>query len=69
MVNGCHLIFPCKICNKNVNDKDPAIQCNICNFRVDIKSNNLNYNDYKYFQGNNDPWYCIAQAQYFLLIA
>ena len=31
MFNGClpqsHLIFPCKICNKNVNDKDHAIQC------------------------------------------
>ena len=31
MVNGClphsHLILPCKICNKNVNDKDRAIQC------------------------------------------
>ena len=64
MVNGClpqsHLIFPCKICNKNVNDKDHAIQCDICNFWVHIKCHNLNYIVYKYLQGNNDPWYCIT---------
>ena len=64
MVNGClpqnHLIFPCKICDKNINDKDHAIQCDICNFWVHIKCNNLNYIDYKYLQGNNDPWYCIT---------
>ena len=64
MVNRClpqsHLIFPCKICNKNVNDKDHAIQRDICNLWVHIKCNNLNYIHYKYLQGNNDPWYCIT---------
>ena len=64
MVNGClpqnHMTFPCKICNKNVNDNDHAIQCDICDFWVHIKCNNLNYIDYKYLQGNNDPWYCIT---------
>ena len=53
-------IFPCKICNKNVNDNDHAIQCDTCNFWVHIKCSNLNYIDYKYLQGNNDPWYCIT---------
>ena len=64
MVNGClplsHLIFPCKICNNNVNDKDHAIQCDIYNFWVHIKCNNFNYIDYKYLRGNSDPWYCIT---------
>ena len=57
MINGCLpqscLSFPCKICNKNVNHKDHAIQCDICNCWVHIKCNNLNYIDYKYLQGNN----------------
>ena len=64
MVNGClpqsYLMFPSKICNKNINDKDHAIQCDICNFWVPIKCNNLNYIDQKYLQGNNDPWNCIT---------
>ena len=38
MFNRClsqnHMTFPCKICNKNVNDND---QCDICNFWVHIK--------------------------------
>ena len=55
-----HMTFLCKICNKNVNDNDHAIQCDTCNFWVDIKCNSLNYIDYKYLQSNNDPWYCIT---------
>ena len=48
------------------------IQCDICNFWVHIKCNNLYYIDYKYLQGNNDPWLgllLLAQAQHFPLIA
>ena len=64
MVNRClphnYLTFPCKICNKTVNDHEYAIQCDICNFWIHIKCNNLNYINYKYLQGNNDPWYCIT---------
>ena len=71
MVNGClpqsHLIFPCKICNKNVNDKDHAIQCDICNFWVHIKCKNLNYIDYKVTMILGTV--LLAQAQYLLLIA
>ena len=51
--------FLCKICNKNVNDNDHAIQCDICNFQVHIKRNNLNYIDYEYLQGKNNLWYYI----------
>ena len=49
MVNGClpqnYLTFLCTIYNKNANDSDHAIQCDICNFWVYIKCNNINYID------------------------
>ena len=53
-------IFPCKICNIDINNKDRAVQCDICQFWIHIKCNKLNYTDYKYPQGPNDPWYCIS---------
>ena len=56
------MTFPCRICNKSVNDNDHAIQCDICNFWVHIKFHNLNYTDYKYLQGSNDPWHCITRS-------
>ena len=56
------MTFPCRICNKSDNDNDHAIQCDICNFWVHIKFHNLNYTDYKYLQGNDDPWYCITHS-------
>ena len=34
-----------------------AIQCNSW---VHIKCNDLNYNDYKFLQNSNDPWFCIS---------
>ena len=64
MVNGClpqnHMTFPCKICNKKVNDNDRATECDICNFWLHIKYNNLNYVHYKYLKGSNDHWHCIT---------
>ena len=55
MDNGClpqtPVTFPLRICNKNVNDNDHAIQCDICNFWLHIKFTNLNYIDFKYLQG------------------
>ena len=64
MVNGClpknHLTFLHRIIYKNVSYNDHAIQCDICNFWVHIKCNNLNYIDYKDLQGNKDPWHCIT---------
>ena len=32
----------------------------VSNFWVHIKFNNLNFIDYKYLQGNNDPWFCVT---------
>ena len=41
MGNGClpqnQMTFSCRICNKNFNDNDHAIQCDIYNFSVHIK--------------------------------
>ena len=51
--------FPCKVCGKNVNDNDQAIQCDLCNYWIHINCNNFNYIDYKSLQNSNDPWYCI----------
>ena len=52
--------FPCKLCLKNVTDNDNAIWCDLCQTWVHIKCNHLNYMDYKYQQGCNEPWYCLS---------
>ena len=31
--------FPCKICAKNVQDKDKAVQCDLCELWIHIKCN------------------------------
>ena len=53
-------VFPCKICNSNIKDTDSAAQCDICQFWIHIKCNNLNHIGYKYLQGSSDPWFCIS---------
>ena len=50
MCNINHPKFPCKICAKNVHDKDKAVQCDLCELWIHIKCNNLNYLDYRYLQ-------------------
>ena len=52
--------FPCKICENNVTYCNQAIQCDLCDSRVHIKCNDLNYIDYKFLQNSNDPWFCIS---------
>ena len=44
---------------KNVNDNYRAIQCDLCNYWININDNNFNYIDYKFLENSNDPWYCI----------
>ena len=51
--------FPCRICTKNVHDKDKAVQCDLCELWIHIKCNNLNYLDYRYLQNCDESWYCI----------
>ena len=45
MCNITYPKFPCRICEKNVSDKDKAVQCDLCKLWVHIKCNNLNYLD------------------------
>ena len=42
-----NVIFPCKICNTNIKDTDSAARCDICQFWIQMKCNNLNHIDYK----------------------
>ena len=51
--------FPCRICTKNVHDKDKAVQCDLCELWIHIKCNNLNYLDYRYLQNCDESWYYI----------
>ena len=59
MCNINHRKFPCKICARNVYDKDKAIQCDLCELWIHIKCNNLSYLDYSYLQNCDESWYCI----------
>ena len=59
MCNINHPKFPCRICAKNVHDKDKAVQCDHCELWIHIKCNKLNYLDYRYLQNCDEPWYCI----------
>ena len=54
-----HPKFPCTICAKNVQDKDKAVQCDLCELWIHIRFNNLNYLDYRYLQNYDESWYCI----------
>ena len=51
--------FPCSICTKTIGDNDDSIYCDNCNLWVHIKCNNLNFIDYQYLNGNDDPWFCL----------
>ena len=59
MCNIKHPKFPCRICTKNAHDKDKAVQRDLCELWIHIKSNNLNYLDYRYLQNCDKCWYCI----------
>ena len=59
MCNVNYPKFPCRICAKIIHDKDKVVQCDICEFWIHIKCNNLNYLDYRYLQNCDESWYCI----------
>ena len=60
-INVNIIVYPCKICHVNVNNKkESAAQCDICQSWVHMKCNKLNQIDYKYLQDSNDPWYCLS---------
>ena len=52
--------FPSKICENNETNCDQAIQCDLCDFWVHTKCNDLNYIYYKFLQNSNPPWFCIS---------
>ena len=58
--NANNIVYPCKICHVNINNKDSAAQCDICQSWAHIKCNKLNHIDYKYLQGSYEPWYCLS---------
>ena len=60
MCNINHPIFFCRICAKNVHDKDKVVQqcANLCKLLIHIKCNNVNYLDYRYLQNCDESWYC-----------
>ena len=59
------IAFPCGVCQKAVAKNHKAICCDICQKWIHIKCNNLNKNDYKFFQENIDEQFfcvnCIAE--------
>ena len=59
MCNINHPKFHCRICAKNVRDKDNALKCDLCKLWIHIKCNNLNHLDYRYLQNYDESWYCI----------
>ena len=59
MCNINHPKFPRKVCAKNVQCKDKAVQCDLCELWIHIKCNNLNYLGYRYLQTCDESWYCI----------
>ena len=56
MCNVNYLKFPCKICAKSVHDKDKAVQCDLCDFWIQIQCNNLSYLGYRYLQNCDESW-------------
>ena len=59
MWNIKHPKFPCRICTKNVHDKDKPVQCDLYELWIHIKCNNINYLDYRYLLNCDESWYCI----------
>ena len=51
--------FLCSVCHKSTGDKENSFFCDLCKLWIHIKCNNLDYVDYQYLPGCNDPWYCL----------
>ena len=59
------IAFPCGVCQRAVAKSHRAICCDICQKWIHIKCNNLDKNDYKFFQENTDEQFfcvnCVAE--------
>ena len=56
---NCNITFPCEICNTNTKDTDSTTQCDICQFWIHMRCNNLIHIDDKYIQRSSNHWFCI----------
>ena len=54
------IVYPCKMCHVNVNNKYSVAHCGICQSWVHMKRHKLNHIDCKYLQGLSDSWYCLS---------
>ena len=53
-------VYPCSVCDKNVNNNHLAIECTHCNLWSHNKCNNIDKKQYIVFQSYPDlPYYCI----------
>ena len=66
MCNIHHPKFLCRIYAKNVEDKDKAVQCDLCELWIHIKCSKLNYLNYRYVQNCDESWYSLDCAHFFL---
>ena len=64
--SSSNIVFPCKICNININNKDSVIQCD-SQFWIDIKCNKLNHIDYNCLEGSNDRFGTLANKKFLFL--
>ena len=53
------IAFTCSICTKAIGDNDNSLYCDRCNLWVYTKCKNLNFIDYQYLNGNDDPWFSL----------
>ena len=37
-----NIVFPCKLCSGNINDRDAALEFDMCQFWVHLRCNKLN---------------------------
>ena len=59
MCNINHPNFPSRICAKTFHGKGKAVQCDLCQLSIHIKSNKLDHLDYGYLQNCDESWSCI----------
>ena len=65
--NVNNIVYPSKICHVNVNDKDSAAQCDICQSWVHVKYNKLHRIDYKSKAQISPGTICLVAVNIFLL--
>ena len=61
------IVYPCKICKKQVSIYDKGICCDHCNHWVHHTCNALSDVDCQLLQVRNESWYCILCTEEFFL--